>query len=299
MKVSVAIPQRDWPSQAERPFSAAVDFAIRAEELGFDGVWASDHYYLDMGGSRLPVGPEPLSLLSYIAGRTARIGLGTLVLCAPLRSPGALAREASALADLSDGRFTLGLGAGWHRPEFDAFDIPFDRLYARFEDYVTVVSALLDGEPVDHDGPFFRVRNGQVLGGRRPRVLIAALGDRMIDLAGRVADSWALPGSYEQLSAKLPRLRAAEQAAGRAPGTVEAGCGAAALMVSDEEAERLLAGQPATAPIAVGPDGLRSLVAEREAAGCDELVLHFSGAVWTSYGPDQLDLAADALGMAG
>ncbi|HEX9644160.1 MAG TPA: LLM class flavin-dependent oxidoreductase [Acidimicrobiia bacterium] len=297
MKLGVAIPQRMWPSQEERSFAEAVDFAVRAEALGFDTVWASDHYFLGFGGPRLSVGPEPMTLLSFIAGRTARIGLGTMVLCAPLRPPGALVREATALADLSGGRFTLGLGAGWHQPEFEAFAIPTDRLYSRFEEYVEVVGALLTGEPVDHEGTYFALRAGQVLGGARPRLLVAAAGPRMIALAARTADAWSLPGSYEHLGARLAQLRHAEAAAGRPAGTVTSGCGAAALLVSAEEGNELLAANPPPTPVAVGSEQLRSLVDGLAAEGCDEVVLHFSGAVWTGYRDDQLDLAAAALDM--
>jgi alkanesulfonate monooxygenase SsuD/methylene tetrahydromethanopterin reductase-like flavin-dependent oxidoreductase (luciferase family) len=87
-----------------------------AEELGFDSVWATEH---------IIVGPEavdpygrvydPLVTLGWIAGWTERIGLGTSIVLVPLHNPMHLAKEVATLHELSGGRFTLGVGMGWHR----------------------------------------------------------------------------------------------------------------------------------------------------------------------------------------
>jgi alkanesulfonate monooxygenase SsuD/methylene tetrahydromethanopterin reductase-like flavin-dependent oxidoreductase (luciferase family) len=297
MKLGVAIPQRSWPSQGNYTYREATDYATRAEALGFDSVWISDHYFLDFGGPRQRVGPEAMTALSFVAAATESIALGTMVLCAPLRPPGQLVREATTLDELSGGRFTLGLGAGWHAPEFEAFGIRFDSLYSRFEEYVEIVAALLAGGPVDYDGRFNTLVGGEVLGGSRPRLLVAGSGPRMLALAARLADAWSLPGSYERMPEMLETLRSGELAAGRPAGSVAPSCGAAALLVDRDAADRLLADQPPTSPVAVGADGLRQLVWGIESAGADEVILHFSGAVWTSYGIEQLDLAAEALGL--
>ena len=94
--------------------------AETAEELGFDSIWATEH---------IVVGPEgvdpygrvyaPLVTLAWIAGWTDSIGLGTSIVLVPLHNPFHLAKEVATLQELSGGRFTLGVGVGWHRDEYD------------------------------------------------------------------------------------------------------------------------------------------------------------------------------------
>jgi alkanesulfonate monooxygenase SsuD/methylene tetrahydromethanopterin reductase-like flavin-dependent oxidoreductase (luciferase family) len=83
--------------------------------------------------------------LGYLASRTRRIQVGTLVACNSFRHPAQLAREAAALADAFGGRFILGLGAGWHGPEYTAFGIPFDHKVGRLSETLEVVAGLLRG----------------------------------------------------------------------------------------------------------------------------------------------------------
>jgi alkanesulfonate monooxygenase SsuD/methylene tetrahydromethanopterin reductase-like flavin-dependent oxidoreductase (luciferase family) len=298
VRIGVALPQRGWPEPADWSFVEIAEYGTRAEKVGFDSVWASDHFFLDFGGPRFRVGPEPMTALAYLAGRTERITLGTLVLCGAFRSPGQLAREAKTLAELSNGRFVLGIGSGWHQPEFDAFDIPFDRLVSRFEEYTEALVALLAGGPVDYDGRYVKLWGGEVLGGDVPQLWIASAAPRMLQLTAKLADGWNLRGSNEHFPELLQVLRREEVDAGRAPGSVLASCNASALLVEPEEGERLLEqNPPMLGPVAVGAEGLREIAEGHRAAGCQELILHFSGSVWTSYGREQLDLAADALGL--
>src|SRR4051794_8924523 len=172
MKIGVALPRSDWPDGRVWSFQEIVDYALRAEAAGYDSVWTNDHYFLEYAGPRRPGGPEPMVLLSYLAGKTSRVELGTMVLCALFRDPGQLAREARALADLSDGRLILGIGAGWHGAELEAFGLPTDYLYSRFEEYVDALLPLLAGERVDHDGRYQTLRGAEVFGSAAPPVWI-------------------------------------------------------------------------------------------------------------------------------
>jgi alkanesulfonate monooxygenase SsuD/methylene tetrahydromethanopterin reductase-like flavin-dependent oxidoreductase (luciferase family) len=299
MKIGVAIPHRDWPDASrEWSYAEMAEYGVRAEEVGFDSLWASDHFFLELGAPRLSGGPEPLILLSYLAGLTQRVELGTLVLCAAFRSPGQLVREAKTLHAVSGGRFILGLGAGWHEPEFAAFDIPFDHLVSRFEEYVDAVVALLGDRRVDRGGSYVRLRGAEVRGGSVPPIWIASGGPRMLRLTGKHAIGWNPAGPGASFPNLLQILRREEVAAGRPEGSILASSSACALIVAPEEAERLLAEYPPLlGSVAVGPDGLKALVEERRAAGCGHLIVHFSGGIWSSYGPEQLDLAAEALGL--
>src|SRR5437762_8374102 len=106
----------DYRTYAPTPVADIVRQAVRAEELGYDSVWVMDHVLIQRGERRV-MAHDPLLCLAQVAAATRRITFGSLVLCFPFRSTGQLAREASALADAGAGRFVLGLGTGWHRPE--------------------------------------------------------------------------------------------------------------------------------------------------------------------------------------
>ena len=301
MKLGVALAQTDWPDEASTwTFPQIADYGLRAERAGFDAVWCNDHLFLRFGdGPRRLAFPDPFVLLSYLAGRTERVQLGTLVVGAPFRPVAQLAREARTLHDLSGGRFILGLGAGWHEPELAAIDLPTDRLVSRFQEYLEALIALLGGEPVDYEGRYVRLRDAQVSGQGAPPIWIGAGGPRMLALTGRYADGWNLAGPLARLDELLAIVRHEEAAAGRPEGSVVVSAGARVLLVDEGEGERLLTEHPPRmgGAVAVGADALRDVVERYRAAGCEHLILHFSGAIWSSYGPEQLDLASEALGL--
>ena len=98
--------------------------AQAAEEVGFDSIWLGDHllYRGEDGPDRGPW--DAWTLLAALAARTQRVQLGPLVACTAFHPPGLIARMAAALAEVSGGRFVLGLGAGWNEEEFRAFGLP-------------------------------------------------------------------------------------------------------------------------------------------------------------------------------
>lgn len=102
---------------------AARDWARQAEQAGFHGIWVFDHFQPRPGCD----GPvlEAWTTLAALSQATDRVVLGTLVSCAAYRPAAVTAKMAQNLQALSGGRFCLGLGAGWDRPEFDALNIPF------------------------------------------------------------------------------------------------------------------------------------------------------------------------------
>lgn len=117
------------------------EMAQSVEEAGFESIWVSDHLALQpgspaygQGGSRSPrlIGPDevhfadPLSTLAYLAGTTRTVRLGTSVLVLPLRERWATAKSLATIQKLSDGRLMLGVGAGWHRPEFQAIGSDYE-----------------------------------------------------------------------------------------------------------------------------------------------------------------------------
>ena len=127
------------------PWPEYLAMARAAEEAGFDSIWLGDHLlYRDEGEPER--GPwEVWTLLGALAAVTERVELGPLVACTAFHPPGLIARMAAALAEVSGGRFVLGLGAGWNADEFRAFGIPFDHRVSRFEESFTIIRRLLAG----------------------------------------------------------------------------------------------------------------------------------------------------------
>jgi len=167
------------------------------EELGFVGLYRSDHFT-----NMNPPDKESLELwvsLTWLACNTRRIEFGSLVTPFSFRHPAFTARMASAVDDLSNGRLTLGLGAGWQEREhqlygFDLLDVAprFDR----FEEGLQVVTQLLKTDsPVSFNGKYFNLREATLLprpqrsGG--PRILIGGNGlKRTPELVARYAEEW-------------------------------------------------------------------------------------------------------------
>src|SRR6185312_11871021 len=157
---------------------------------GFDSVWVMDHLLIQRSDRRV-LAHDPMLCLAQVAAATSRIQLGSMVLCHGFRHAGQLAREASALADASSGRFVLGLGAGWHRPEFDALGLPFDHKVGRLEEAIDPLLHLLAGETVSVDGAWLKLSGASVaITSKPPPLWIAADGPRMLALAAR-ADGWS------------------------------------------------------------------------------------------------------------
>ena len=121
-------PHRLWPTDPA-DLSCLLETARLIEHLDFDHVIAGTH--LLAGG--LGLSPDPMVLLSAVAGATSRIRVVSSILIAPLYQPLVVANQAATLDVLSGGRFVLGVGTGWDRAEFDAVGVPFAGLGRRHE----------------------------------------------------------------------------------------------------------------------------------------------------------------------
>lgn len=175
-------------------YSKARDRAIYAEEAGFDSLWIYDHPFRHDSGD-VNIGTwECWTFLSALAEATRRIELGSLVLCTQFRNPALLAKMAVTLDEVSNGRFILGLGAGWNKPEFEALGVPYDHRVSRFEEALQIITTLLRAGKIDFNGRYYQVRNceikprGSRLSG--PPVLVGGDRPRMLRLAAQYADSW-------------------------------------------------------------------------------------------------------------
>jgi len=228
VRLGLALPTVDIHANRAARLDELARRAEAAESIGFESIWVMDHYFTERDGVRRGA-LEPMVTLAFLAARTSRLRLGTLVLCNGFRDAGQLAREAAALADASGGRFVLGLGAGWHQPEYDAFGIPFTNRVSRLEETLTVLPGLLAGDRVDHSGRFVRLAGAGIpVTAGAPPIWIAANGDRMLDLVAAHAQGWNVAWHGESPAAfaeAAGRLQAALDRAGRPPSEVEVSVG--------------------------------------------------------------------------
>ena len=219
------------------PWTALREIAKRGEEVGFDTIMAPDHLIFrrsppgNVPAIDMPEGKsrgiwEVWSVLSAVAEATRRIHLGTLVACTGFRNPALLAKMADTLDEISGGRVMLGLGAGWHQPEYEAFGYPFDHRVSRFEEALQIIVPLLRQGRVDFQGQYYQARECELLPrGPRPNglpIFIGAQGPRMLRLAARYADSF--DADYQTGPApvleRLAGLEAACRDVGRDPATI-------------------------------------------------------------------------------
>lgn len=226
LKVGVQLPEVErvvrWPELME--------MARTAERIGLDSIWVGDHLVYRYPGEP-PRGPwEAWSTLAALAVATERIELGPLVASIGFHSPAMIAKKAATIDEISGGRFILGLGAGWHEPEYRAFGFPFDHRAGRFEEAYIVIRTLLREGEIDFDGTYYQIRDC-VLTPRGPRpagppLLIGSFGDRLLRATLPTVDGWnAWYADYgntrDGLAALLAKVDRMCAEVGRDPRTVE------------------------------------------------------------------------------
>ena len=226
--------------------------ALAAEEHGLDSVWGADHLIFRDDGETTGI-HESWTLLTAVAAITSRVEIGPLVLALPFRNPALTAKMALELDEISAGRLILGVGCGWHQPEFDAFGYPFDHRVSRFAEGLEILMPMLRGESVTFEGRYHAARDAIALpppvrdGG--PPVLIAGKQPRMLGLVARHAHQWNAawygdPRQADELRTRLANLGRALEAADRDPSTLTttAGIFVAFDGADDDAPERAIRG---------------------------------------------------------
>jgi F420-dependent oxidoreductase-like protein len=201
----------------------------KVEELGFSGLHRSDHFT-----NARPPNLDSLELwtsLTWLAANTTRIKFGPLATPVSFRHPALTARMAAAVDDLSGGRLTLGLGAGWQEREHEIFGfdlLSIEERFKRFEEGVQVVKQLLENDdPVTFTGVYYRLKEAVLLprpsrpGG--PGILIGGNGlKRTLPIAAKYAREWngvfLTPEQFKEHSRRLDELT---EGAGRNPAEIE------------------------------------------------------------------------------
>jgi F420-dependent oxidoreductase-like protein len=218
--------------EVSRDARQSLDFVMEAEHLGLDICWVAEAW-----------GSDSPSTLGYLAARTDRILLGSGIIQLGTRTPVAIAQAALTLADLSQGRFLLGLGASGPQVIEGLHGVPFNRPLTRMRETVEIIRQAFAGEKISFSGSAFQI---PLPGDARPMrlssapnpdipIYLAALSPRMLELTGEIADGW-LGTSFvpEGADAYFTYLTAGLAAAGRARTDLDACQGAEVAFFDDE-----------------------------------------------------------------
>lgn len=324
MRFGLALPHYDFslPGQPRISTRAMADWAVRAEHLGFDSVWISDHFLLSLarygGSGELQGSLEPMTSLAALAARTSRVRLGTLVVCAPFRHPSVLAKMASTIDLLSGGRVDLGIGAGWLEEEFERFGYEFGTVGERFgvlEEDLEVLRALFSEGPSSVRGDRFDLRNAVMRprAAQRPRPPIwlgSKGGPRSLAMAARLADGWNTawrwdPGSYGQ---RVSAARAACERVDRDPSSLRLSIGLYSAVGQDDadlaaRFERLREWMPgledrtpnsfAETTLSGTPDQALDRVAAFARLGVEEIIITIGQIPFSIPDPEMVELIAE------
>ncbi len=276
MRVGIVLPIAEEDGDgAIPPYPFIRDIALGAEAAGLDSIWVFDHLLFRFDGTTTGI-HECWTILSALAEATERVELGALVMCTGFRNAALLAKMAATLDHLSGGRLILGIGSGWHDPEFEAFGYPTDHKVTRFEEALAVITSLIRDGRADLDGRFVTARDAVLVPPARPDlpILIASKRPRMLELTARHADAWNLAWfglPDERLAGIRAQLRAACERVGRDPGTLQDTVGVTVRYLD-------LVPQPSTEPPtgpALGgtPAEVAAGLAAHAAAGADHLIV--------------------------
>jgi len=161
MKVGTALNMLTKPGLSDAAvFAEHLALGDLAEPLGFDSLWALEHHFTGYAMS-----PHPLQLLSYFAGRTKRLTLGTAVIVLPWHDPVRVAEEIALLDVLSGGRCMFGFGRGAASVEYAGMRVPMEEARARFVESAKIVVEALSNDSFEWDGEFHKIPRTSI----RPR----------------------------------------------------------------------------------------------------------------------------------
>ncbi|MEM7030193.1 MAG: LLM class flavin-dependent oxidoreductase [Chloroflexota bacterium] len=278
MKIGLLINHSVDPIKETIPNYVEIREMVQAAEAnGLDSIWLVDHLLFRHGGDTTDGIWECWTLLSALAEATDKVELGTLVLCNPFRDPALIAKMAHTLDEVCQGRLILGVGAGWHQPEFDAFGFPFDHRVGRFEEALQIMKPLLQGQAVSFEGTYYQVENCEItpLSPRKEGIplLVASRGPRMLRLTARYADQWntAWYGEPQEMQDMMDKMTAACEKAERDPKSLTVTVGTSVAFTDMGKTDTF-----AKKPLTGSTDDLAKAFAAYEKAGANHLQINLS-----------------------
>jgi alkanesulfonate monooxygenase SsuD/methylene tetrahydromethanopterin reductase-like flavin-dependent oxidoreductase (luciferase family) len=231
IKVGLYLPNGDGKmSPGIHRWTDVLRLAQKAEDAGLDSVWVADHMIFELHDSPTEGRWECWQMLAAIAASTSRVEIGPLVTCMGFRNPALLAKIAETTDEISNGRLILGLGAGWHEPEFTTYGFPYDRRASRFEEGFRILYDLIHQDGSTNHGVFYTTDEA-VVRPRGPRkgdlpIMIGTDGPRLLQLTAEFADMWNTTWTYsvEEVLPRIAVLDAVCAEVGRDPDTIDRSC---------------------------------------------------------------------------
>jgi probable F420-dependent oxidoreductase len=270
-----------WPNPVQST-SDVLAIARWADTEGWYGVWFADHYMPNTPDGS-PASGETLecwSVLPAIATATSRVRLGPLVAPTSVHHPALLAKRAATIDHLSNGRFVLGLGAGWQVNEHQAYGIaleePRERVN-RFEEAITIVRSLLDEDRTTFAGDVYTITDAPA----EPKpvqahlpLLVGTGSPRMLRLTARFADEWNTWGDPSLIAERRASFLQACEDVGRDPATMRVSVQALVQLTDDASAAaEAKAGPMGNRTIAGSAQQLVDVIGEWAALGVDEIIV--------------------------
>jgi F420-dependent oxidoreductase-like protein len=216
-KVDFAI----FSPQAGLSWTALLERAKLVEKLGYHSLWLVDHMWT-RGMPDLDH-HECTTLMSALAAQTAKLRIGTLVICNSYRNPALLAKSLTTIDHVSNGRLEIGVGAGWMDEEYRAYGYTFPSMGTRLkqlEEGLQVLKALFTEKRANFKGKYYAIAeaplNPKPVQKPHPPILIGGSGEKvMLRLVAKYADRWNCPAGYDSFERKLDVLKDHCRAVGR------------------------------------------------------------------------------------
>lgn len=176
-----------WKKPYETLYREVLDQVTWAEGLGFRSVWLTEHHFCDDGYT-----PSPLVVAAAIGAQTQHMRIGTNLIVLPLHDPMRIAEDAATVSILTGGRFSLGVGQGYHEEEFEAFGRKLRNRPSLLEEGIEIIRRAWTGEVVNYSGKRFQVNGVKItpVPENPPPILVGALADPAIERAARLGDGY-------------------------------------------------------------------------------------------------------------
>lgn len=182
-RIGIQLPEVEY----DYTWPQLLEIARTAEDIGLDSIWYGDHLmYRHASLEREPKGPfESWTTLAALAANTSRVQLGHLVASLGFHQPAMIAKMASTIDGISNGRFVLGVGAGWHKPEYDGYGFPFDHRFGRFNEAYHIIRMLFTTGECTFHGTWYQMDQCLLFprpvqpGG--PPIMVGSVGERMLE----------------------------------------------------------------------------------------------------------------------
>jgi alkanesulfonate monooxygenase SsuD/methylene tetrahydromethanopterin reductase-like flavin-dependent oxidoreductase (luciferase family) len=266
LEIGLVLPMEEsWEDGATARWVEIREFAIRAEQIGFDAVWVPDELLWRPVDGPVHGWWECVAMTGAVAAATSRLKVGTWIMSALHRNPALSAKAVETLDEISGGRFVFGLGSGHAGGQAHAFGLPEDHVYGRFAEAVEIIVPLLRHGRADFEGTFHAARDleHRPVGPRPGRIpiMIGAKGPRMLRLAAVHGDIWSWyveeRSDLEEFGPRLAALEAACLEVGRDPATIGKSAGIVVEPTAITGAAEVLA-TPVRGSAEQIADGLRS-----------------------------------------